>query len=146
MEISPRVRILATIKPGTIYYFTEESFNSREPHFFVVLNNIPHKDETLILACAQSEIEKRKRARRLLPCETLVEVSPTEFPLFTCDTIFDCNSPISRSAELIVNKLESGSLKTFGDSMPDDILKKLIKGVLASPLVDKETKNFLSAE
>lgn len=91
MDIPARVRILATIKTGSVYYFEEERLASNEPHYFVVLNRSPRTEELLILVCASSQVEKRQQIIQKLgfPQETLVFVSPVDYPLFTKDSIID---------------------------------------------------------
>jgi len=64
MQIDPEVQIDATKRPGTVYYFPEDSFGSDEPHYFVVLNAISQVDEKLLLVNATSQIEKRKKQEK----------------------------------------------------------------------------------
>ena len=61
MNIPAKVRILAEIQNGSVYYFEEEKLSSTEPHYFVVLNRNPRNEEFLILVCASSQIMKRKQ-------------------------------------------------------------------------------------
>ena len=146
MDIPPNVRILVTIKTGSVYYFEEEELSSDEPHYFVVLNQNPRTEEFLILVCASSQVEKRKQiAQRLgFPSETQVIISPSEYPLFSKDTIIDCNRVFEKTSQTLIEKLEQNKLKVCTEMMPDGILQKLIGGVLASSQISGKIKQMLS--
>lgn len=148
MDISPSIRILATIQTGSVYYFEEEELVSNEPHFFVVINKNPRTEEFLILVCASSQIEKRQQiAKRLgFATETQVIVTPSEYTVFSMDTIIDCNRVFERTSQTLIEKLEQNKLKVCSDTMPDGILKKLIKGVLTSNQISENIKKMLSGE
>jgi len=96
MDISARIRVLGGIQTGSVYYFEEEQLTSDEAHYFVVLNQSPRTEDLLILVCASSQVEKRKEVIKKLqfPPETLVFISPEEYPIFTKDTVIDCNRSI----------------------------------------------------
>jgi len=136
------VQIRASIRSGSVYYFTEESFSSSEPHYFIVLNHTPATDEVLLLVCSSSRIESVRRRRRQVPKETLVEISHGEYPEFTVDSIIDCNSVITKNIEELVDKLKVRKLK-FKTEIGIEIVRELRFGVLASPLVAEEIKDLL---
>jgi len=148
MDIPPNVRILVTIKTGSVYYFEEEELSSDEPHYFVVLNQNPRTEEFLILVCASSQVEKRKQiAQRLgFPSETQVIISPSEYPLFSKDTIIDCNRVFEKTSQTLIEKLEQNKLKVCAEMMPDGILQKLVGGVLVSSQISEKIKKMLSKE
>ncbi len=58
IDIPDEIRIKATIKTGTVYYFTEETFSSDEPHYFIVLNHNPAGANIITLVCSSSQIDK----------------------------------------------------------------------------------------
>ena len=146
ISIPPKVRILATIKAGSVYYFKEEKLSSTEPHFFVVLNKSPKTEAFLVLLCASSQVEKRKaRAQKLgfLP-ETLVFVSPSEYRFFNKETVIDCNAVFEKTTQAVIEKLEHSKLEVCVDMLPEPIVKKLVAGVLASNQVSGLVKQMLS--
>lgn len=145
MEITSRIRILATIKTGSVYYFEEDELSSDEPHYFVILNKNPLTEEFFILVCASSNVEKRRRIIRLLglPQETLVFVSPSECSIFSRDTVIDCNRVFEKGSEALIKKLDENKLKICTEVMPCDILQKLIAGVSASPQISPKIKLML---
>ncbi|GEM_PF-550277 len=145
MDISARIRVLGGIQTGSVYYFEEEQLTSDEAHYFVVLNQSPRTEDLLILVCASSQVEKRKEVIKKLqfPPETLVFISPEEYPIFTKDTVIDCNRAFEKSPQSLVDKLEKGKLKVCADVMPDYIVDKLLKGILASTQVSAGIQKML---
>ncbi|MBT9548479.1 MAG: hypothetical protein IV090_24005 [Candidatus Sericytochromatia bacterium] len=147
MEIPPRIQILATLKSGSVYYFEEESpqFSSSEPHYYVVVNHDPQTEELLILVCATSQIEKRRERIQALgyPEETLVFVSPQDYPLFTKNTVFDCNTAFEKTVQALVDKCERGKLRVCTELMPDLIIQKLREGLKSSPKITRKIKKML---
>src|ERR1700733_11756644 len=144
MEIPADIRILASIRTGSVYYFEEESLSSQEPHFFVVLNKNPKTEEFLILVCASSQVKKRQDQHKKLgfPPETLVLISPAEYSLFTKLTVIDCNRAFEKTAQSLIEKLKSGKLKVCTEMMPENIVGKIIQGVLASTQVTEKVQDM----
>ena len=145
MDISSNVRILATIKTGSVYYFEEDELSSNEPHYFVVLNQKPHTEEFLVLVCASSQVEKRKQIIRRLgfPQETLVFISPSEYPIFSKDTVIDCNRVFEKTLQTLIEKLDQNKLKVCTEVIPDIVLQKLIEGIVASTQISERIKRIL---
>jgi hypothetical protein len=141
VEIPAAVQIRTTIRQGSVYYFCVESFSSDVPHFFIVLNHFPIRDETLLLVCASSQIEKVKWRRRGLT-GTVVEIRNVEYVDFTVDSIVDCNTVFVKGVDELISKLEMGNLKAKS-CMDTTLVEKLRKAVLKSPLVEKSVKNIL---
>lgn len=144
MDVPPDVRIKVTIQTGAVYYFASSQITSEEPHYCVVLNNTPNGDDSIVLAVASSQVDKRKAfvISRNLPQDTLVEVLPSESPIFTKHTVFDCNSVIQEPMEVLIEKLSCGELK-IKSQLPDSILQNILTGVQSSPMVEKRIKKML---
>lgn len=147
IKIPSSIRILSAIKTGSVYYFEEEKLSSTEPHYFVVLNSNPHTAELLLLVCASSQVNKRQTIALKLGFhqDTLVLVSPGEYKLFTKETVIDCNRVFEKTPQSLIEKLEEGKLGLCKELIPEEILNKLIKGVLMSNQVSKEAKNVLDS-
>jgi len=144
VNMTARVRILGGVQTGAVYYFEEEQLTSPKPHYFIVLNKNPRTEEVLILVCASSQVEKRKQISKRLkfPAETLVIISPSECPLFTKETVVDCNSVFEKNVQSLVDKLEQGKLKICTELMPGQIIDKLVKGIIASTKIAENIKNL----
>lgn len=145
VDIPAEIRILAAIQRGSVYYFEEEKLTSDEPHYFVVLNENPRTEDFLVLLVASSQVDKRTRIAKQLgfPPETIVVVRPTECPLFSKDTVIDCNSTFERTTESLIEKLESGTLKVCTEVLAPEIIDNLIVGVLASSQVSANIQKML---
>lgn len=141
MKIPPEVQLKATLRPGSVYYFVEETFASREPHYFIVLNCRPATDDMLILVCSSSQrVQVKQRIRRRgLPDNTLVEIDSGDYPDFTTDSIVNCNYVLKKTMTQLIEKLEQGMLQ-FKSVMDGSIVEKLRNGVLASPVVSEDIK------
>jgi hypothetical protein len=142
VDIPPDICIKSTIRPGSVYYFVEESFSSPEPHYFIVINRNPVSDNIVLLVCSSSQIEKVKRRRKLLPPETLVEIKESRYINFTTDSIIDCNNILQKTKEQLIQKLEQNELKLKME-MDIHLVEQLRQAVKKSPLVEEEIKKFL---
>ena len=140
LPVDGNVAIRSTIGPGTVFYFSEESFRSSANHYFVVLNHAPLIDRAIMMVNATTNIAGRRAARTSLPAETLVEVQRANCPFLTEDSIFDCNSPTTHPIEVLIKKFNDGKLKLVAHAAPSDLLERLRTGVLASPLISNADK------
>jgi len=111
VDVPPEIAIRATIKPGSVYYFTEGSFSSSEPHYFIVLNSDPLNDQVILLVCASSKIDKVMKRRKTCPEETLIKVNSVQYPDFPVDSIIDCNSILQVTITKLVEKLSKRELR-----------------------------------
>ena len=138
----PPELIEASIKPGSVYYFREESFKSTEKHYFVVINRNPRTDEIILLACASSQIKNIKRIRHNCPAETLVIITPAQYCGFSVNSIFDCNIIFRYKLDVIMSKFKNKELlvKPEIDSKLVDTLRE---GVLASNQIAPRYKAML---
>ena len=139
IEIPFDVLVFTTCGIGTVYYYrSDHLISSEESHYFVVL---ARSDSTFHVVCATTQIEKRKAfvAQRRLPKETLVEVLPTIENGLRRHSLFDCNSLYEETLHSFKRRHEQRPILVRG-CMDDAIVKKLIEGVKASPLVTREKK------
>ena len=143
LSIPPEVQIKSTIRSGSVYYFSEDTFSSPEPHFFVVLNHSPADDSVLLLVCSSSRRDSVRRRNRSLPPETLVEFSRDEYAGFTTDSIVDCNNVFKRTVGFLASKLADGNFK-IKPVMNETLVERLRQAVLCSPKVAEEDKEIIS--
>jgi hypothetical protein len=143
LDIPPEVAIKASIKPGSVYYFALEELHSSDAHYFVVINVDPITEEVIILVCASSKVKIVRQRNKNNPAETLVEVSPTQYPDFTRATIFDCNNSVYvQKIETLVERLSRNKLKLKSE-MDTTLVERLRQGVLASRLIPLNIKEQL---
>lgn len=145
MENSSRSHISETVETGSVYYFEEEGLSSSEPHYFIVLNKNPRSEEFLILVCASSQVDKRKRIAKFLrfPEKTLVVVFPSEYPTFKKESVIDCNRIFEKTIQSLIDKLEKRQLKPCENIIPKEIIQKLISGTLASNQTSEKVRKML---
>jgi hypothetical protein len=144
IDIPPEVQIESTIRPGSVFYFIENTFTtSEEPHYFIVINHNPTTDRVVLLVCTSSQIQAVKRRRRNLP-DTTVEIKKEKYPDFKKDSIVDCNDVFVKSMDTLILKLKQNELKL---KMEIDItlVKKLRTAVKQSPIVEREIKKLISS-
>jgi hypothetical protein len=143
VEIPPEIQIKSTIRVGSVYYFKEEALSSSQPHYFIVLNIKPRKDTVILLVCASSQIEKVIKRRRTCPSNTLIKISPAQYPDFKFPSIIDCNIVFERTIDQLIEKLTNKKLRLKTEMKPD-LVKKLRQGVFASPLIENRIKSLLN--
>ncbi len=142
MEIPEEVRVASSVRPGSVYLFAEETHTGDDPHFFVVLNHSPLKDEELILVNATSKIEKVRRRTAKFP-GTLVEVTREEYSIFSVPiSAFDGNEITKKTLAEIIKKLKERKLIQKME-MPIPIVERLRQAVIKSPQVEQRYKNLL---
>jgi hypothetical protein len=136
--------IKASITPGSVYYFREETFSSNEPHYFIVVNLNPQTDEVVVLACASHQIEKTKDRRRNCPEETLIIITPKQYCDFSKPSIIDCNRIIPLRITQIMMKYESNALDVKTE-MDIELVNIIRQGILSSSLIQPRIHEMLKA-
>jgi hypothetical protein len=131
----------ATIKAGSVYKFSEETFSSTDPHFFIVLNPTPQTDPFIALVCASSQIEKVRRRRNHLSQETLVRINPNQYVDFTKPSIVDGNEVHRRTIEELEIKIRKGELEIKA-VMDMALIKRIRAAVMLSRMVEEEVKDL----
>lgn len=142
IEFKPEQQIALALRPGAVFYFIEESFETGVPHFFILINHTPLEDPLLFLVCSSSQIDKVKERYKNSPDTTLVEIEKDEYDEFTEDSIINCNVVFKQTRVGLVEKLRSGKLK-IKNPVSEDILERLRLAVCDSPEVLKGIKKYL---
>lgn len=145
MDIPIELAVSALLKQGNVFYFVEPTYQSKDPHNFVLLNKEPSKEKNIIFVGATSKVDSVRRLRAQEPPETLVLIDPSDYKDFTCPTLFDCNRYIERSFPEVVRLIKQEKRVKPRDGIGNAILDKLIKGILASRLVPPRIKNEVKA-
>lgn len=145
VSIPDEAVIRGSLQPGAVYYFSDTKLTSVEPHYFIVLNIDPHEDALLLLVVSSSKIDRVKtRNVNNNPNETLIEITPADYTVFTVDSIVDCNSVLLKTKEDLIKKVSSGQL-TLKDPISNDLLSKLRAAVLASKSHSDSIKRILDS-
>lgn len=144
MQLPSDVIIKGSIKQGVIYYFLEDSFESNESHYFVVLNRNPSQDDFIYLVNATSQIEKAFLRIKLqkLPVETLVTIDPTDCPIFTKKSVFDCNTRTKKHIQELIQLVDEKILILKGE-MPPAHFAKIVEAIKKSPVIENRIKRIV---
>lgn len=57
-----------SLREGSVYYFTERTLTSADPHYFIVVNSDPLTRQVLLLSVVTSKVEEVKRRRADCSC------------------------------------------------------------------------------
>lgn len=137
--------IRSTIQAGFVYYYHDKTIKSSKQHNYIVININPSKDTVILLVCSSSQIDKTRKRRKYCPSETLVEITPNQYPGFSKKSIIDCNDVSERSIEEIADMLSRRKLQTK-PVMGLRLIKKLRQGVILSNLISNEIKALLQTD
>jgi hypothetical protein len=136
-RIDPKLRL--TLREGSVYYFTERSLTSAEPHYFVVVNSKPIAQELLLLGVGTSKVAEVKQRRRDSP-GTVVEISPRDFEIFRKLSIVDCNDLKQVRLVEFNTRFVRNEIRYFNKDLPVPLRAALRRAIHASPIVPDEMK------
>ncbi len=133
-----------SLREGSLYYFTERSLTSPEPHYFLVVNSDPISQKVLLLAVVTSKVEKVKLRRKSSP-ETLVELGPADLPnILKVPSIVDCNDLKEISLEEFNSRFTKKEFHYFGKDLAPAQRKALRAAVHASAVVEAAYKSLVA--
>ncbi len=137
------LKLRLTLREGTVYYFTERTLTSAEPHYFIVVNSDPLTQQVLLLSVVTSKVEE-VRHRRAECLATVVQISPKDFDVLTKLSIVDCNSlktiPLAEFNERFVRN----EIRCFDKDLPLVLRKALRRAIHASNILAGELKALVA--
>lgn len=130
------------MQKGNVFYGLFRELSSGKSHFLIVINTPSEDMPYIVLTAITSQIEKAKRRLQMngLSPETLVELSPSDYPPLHLPSVVDCNYPLKCPKDLF--EMDFGDFNRKED-MPKHLVEKIISGVLLSPLVSNEIKKLI---
>ncbi len=137
--------IKSTIQAGSVYYYYEKALKSPKQHNFIVININPSKDTVILLVCSSTQIDNTRRLRKHCPSETLVEITPNQYPGFSKRSIIDCNYVFEKSIDEIGDIHFRKKLQTK-PVMGLRLVKKLRQGVMLSNQISNQIKALLQTD
>jgi hypothetical protein len=138
------LKLRISLREGSVYYFTDRSLTSPEPHYFIVVNADPLKQEVLLLGVCSSKVAEVKARRRDFP-ETIVEIAPQAFDVLKKLSIVDCNDLKQvRLAEFNARFVQK-EIDYFDKDLPPILRNALRKAIHASRIVPDEIKALVAA-
>ena len=98
----------------------------------------------IVLVCATSGVSNRQQwvKKAGLPEKTIVVADKSDWSCLDHQSVFNCNDPIIESIEGLFEKLDANEL-AMKEEVSDLLLKKLIEGVVSSPMVEENIKILL---
>ena len=129
---------------GVVYFIQHREIYSSKSHYLVVLNPDPTCSELLVFGVITSGIEKAEKRifyNKEKP-ETLVKISPEDYPELDHDSVIDCNTPVKYSKMEFEKSFASINSNRKTD-MPSSICKAIVNGVILSRQVPQKIKNAL---
>ena len=130
------------LREGSIYYFTERSLTSPEPHYFIVVNSDPLAQKLLLLSVVTSQVDSVKLRRKACP-ETLVELSPAVCDVFRKNCIVDCNDLKTIALAEFNTRFVREKFHCYKD-LPTALRKALRKAIHASMILSDEQKALVA--
>jgi hypothetical protein len=139
--IASKLRL--TLREGTVYYFTERTLASAEPHYFIVVNADPLAQQVLLLSVVTSKVEEVKR-RRADCLATLVELGPESFDILTKASIVDCNSLKTIPLAEFNDRFVRHEIRCFDKDLPLTLRKAFRRAIHASDILADELKALVA--
>lgn len=136
-------KLRLTLREGSVYYFTHRSLTSPEPHYFIVVNADPLKQEVLLLGVCTSKVAGVRQRRRAFP-ETIVEISPQAFDVLRKLSIVDCNDLKQVRLVEFNARFLRGEIDYFDKDLPVSLRNALRKAIHASRMVPGEIKALIA--
>lgn len=121
-------------------YFSSDKLKTDVPHYFICIAK--DDGEILILACATSQFEKRKRFIELrgFPESTLVWIDPENG--FTKDSYIDCKNYYDYTLTRFKSLYQSDKLEYKG-KISEAHLEQIHLGIKDSPQIEESIKELI---
>ena len=130
---------------GSVFFIRHRELYSPKPHFLVVLNPDIESSPYIVFGVITSGIENAKKriACNGQPENTLVILTPKDYPELDHDSVIDCNTPVKLS-DWEFKKSYSEFESSQKMDMPEEICDAIAQGVLASSMVSEKIKKLLT--
>ncbi len=149
MNIPPEISIPICIEQGAVYLYHLDTVNKdgtlySGERFFIIMNVSPKTDSILILTTITKQIIKQQEYIKKVGehPDTLVAISPSDFPPLSTESIVNCNRTYEITLSELIAKIENSG-KIFTDRLPKTIIAALISGVVKSNQIAPEIKKLL---
>lgn len=129
------------LRAGSVFYFQAREMMSEKPHFFVVVNADPLRDELLLLTVFTSQIDKVRQRNRERP-ETVVEFGPADFAPLDRPTAVDGNVIVRRRLSEMADLVRRKEMEYHPD-LPPALLERIRTAILSSPVIEDEDKDLI---
>lgn len=96
------------------------------------------------MVTATTQIQKKKEfvKKAGISDKTIVEVVAGKYPVFTNDSVFDCNEIFEVNITDLIRKIEENGSMNY-PKLPDNILRQIIVGINESPKISPAIKDLM---
>lgn len=129
------------LRTGSVFYFQAREMLSEKPHFFVVVNADPKRNELLLMTVFTSQIDKVRQRNRERP-ETVVEFGPADYAPLDRQTAVDGNVIVRRSLSEMADLVRRKEMAYHPD-LPPPLLERIRSALLCSPVIEEEDKDLI---
>lgn len=129
------------LRTGSVFYFQAREMLSEKPHFFVVVNADPKRNELLLMTVFTSQIDKVRQRNRERP-ETVVEFGPADYAPLDRPTAVDGNVIVRRSLSEMADLVRRKEMAYHPD-LPPPLLERIRTALLSSPVIEEEDKDLI---
>lgn len=138
--------IVRTIKTPCILRFINSSHIEKKPHWHVVIPSDGHFFViTHITSQKDTRIGYHSRGRFAQEAiNSLVEVTPTDFPFLRIPSIVECNSTELYTIDGFIRLIDP-SFAPAMETISDEVLGRILSGIKSSPAVDEDIKERLDS-
>jgi len=143
MILFPSKIFISRLRRGSVIKFTHPEFTDK-PHYFIVLNDNPSKDGFLLLVASTATTDWIKKIinRQKHLGGGYVFVKTGEYRYFDRDSYINCHKAYSFEIGKLKERYERG-LVELKDSLPQELIDRVLKGCLDSPMFKPKYKKFL---
>ncbi len=136
------LEITLCLRAGTVYYFSERSLSSPEPHYFIVVNRDPLSQNVLLLCVATSKVEKALARNKERP-DLVVVISHDDYKPFDETSAIECTKLFRKTPPEIAEKMKRKEVGYFQKDLPMESLRKIRAALLSSDTISHYEKELI---
>ncbi len=143
MILFPSKFFISRLYRGSVIKFSHPEFPDK-PHYFIILNKNPLKDGFFLLTASTANIDRIKKiidTQKHL-AEGYIFVKMGKYQCFDRDSYINCHKPYPFEIGKLKKRYEKG-LVELKDPLPQELIEKVLKGCLDSPMFKPKYRKFL---
>lgn len=143
MILFPSKVFISRLHRGSVIKFTHHEFPNK-PHYFIVLNKNPLKDGFFLLIVSTANTSRIKEIMDVQKhlVKGYIFVKTGEYQSFDRDSYINCHEAYPFEIGKLTKRYEKG-LVELKDPLPQELIDKVLKGCLDSPMFKPKYRKFL---
>lgn len=138
MELPPNLKFRGILQQGQA--FKAKIKHDKYPRYYFVLNIDPQTDTVLVLSTSTTEFEEHRNCKG--GDDVHIVLSKEDYSEFEEPCLICCNRPKTTNKAKLENLLKQQQYELL-QALPETILKKLLQGILKSPVVEGYIKKMV---